>query len=108
MSSGRLEATTFWKALNINKINKLRIKHKTCHYLYTLLCAVRIIKKNIKMEKKFELTLIEALCVINCGWKTEHEKELFEYATKIVQNESEKHHLKYQLFVVNSKLEALK
>lgn len=60
------------------------------------------------MERKFELTLIEALCVMKCGWKTEQEKELFDYATKIVQNESEKHHLKYQLFVVNSKLENLK
>ena len=60
------------------------------------------------MEKKFELTLIEALCIMKCGWKTENEKELFDYATKIVQNESKKQHLKYQLFVVNSKLEALK
>ena len=47
------------------------------------------------MENKFELTLIEALCVMKCGWKTEKEKELFYYATEIVQNESEKHNLKY-------------
>ena len=60
------------------------------------------------MEKKFELTLIEALCVMKCGWITEQEEELFDYAKKIVQNESEKLHLKYQLFVVNSKLDALK
>ena len=59
-------------------------------------------------ETEFKLTLIEALCITKCGWKTEQEKELFEYATKIVQNESKKHHLKYQLFIVNSKLEALK
>jgi len=59
------------------------------------------------MENKFKLTLIEALCVINCGWKTKEEKELFEYATMIVQNESEKHHLKYQLFITNSKLKEL-
>ena len=60
------------------------------------------------MEKNFELTLIQALCVMKCGWGNEQEKELFDYATKIVQNESKKHHLKYQLFVLNSKLEALK
>ena len=60
------------------------------------------------MEKNFELTLIQALCVMKCGWGNEQEKELFDYATEIVQNESEKHHLKYQLFIVNSKLEALK
>lgn len=60
------------------------------------------------MKKYFKLTLIEALCVMKCGWKTEQEKELFNYATKIVQNESEKLHLKHQLFVVNSKLENLK
>ena len=59
-------------------------------------------------ETGFKLTLIEALCISKCGWKTEQEKELFDYATEIVQNESEKQHLKYQLFVVNSKLEALK
>ena len=34
------------------------------------------------MENKFELTLIEALCVMKCGWKTEKEKELFDYATE--------------------------
>ena len=60
------------------------------------------------MENKFELSLIEAICVMKCGWKTEEEKELFDYSTKIVQNESEKQHLKYQLFIVNTKLEALK
>ena len=27
------------------------------------------------MENKFELTLIEALCVMKCGWKTEKETE---------------------------------
>ena len=59
------------------------------------------------MEKKFELTLIEALCVFKCGWKTETEKELFDYAAMIIQNESNKLHLKYQLFVVNQKLNDL-
>lgn len=59
------------------------------------------------MENKFELTLVEALCVIHCGWETKEEEELFDYARIIVKNESEKHHLKYQLCNINSKLEEL-
>lgn len=50
-----------------------------------------------------KLSLIEALCISKCGWTGEHEKELFEKASKIVQNVSSKCHLKYQL----SKLEGI-
>ena len=59
------------------------------------------------MEKKFELTLIEALCIVQRGWETEQEKELFDYAEKIIQHERKKQHLKYQLFILNSKLESM-
>jgi hypothetical protein len=48
------------------------------------------------MEKKVELTLIEALCIIYCGHKTEQEKELFHHSINIIQNESKKLHLKSQ------------
>jgi hypothetical protein len=61
----------------------------------------------MKMENKFELTLIEALCVLS-AWSTGQEEELYNYARKIVQKENDKLHLKYQLYVVNSKLDALK
>lgn len=60
------------------------------------------------MEKEFKLTLTEAICVVNCGWKTEQEKELVNYAHKLIRQESDRKHLEYQLFIINQKLEKLK
>ena len=55
-----------------------------------------------------ELNLNEALCIINVGWKTEVEKELYDYAFKVVRKTAETKHLEYQLHKVNEKLEKLK
>ena len=55
-----------------------------------------------------ELELNEALCIINIGWGTEVEKELYDYACKIVRKVAETKHLEYQLYKVNEKLEKLK
>ena len=59
------------------------------------------------MGNTFELTIVEALCVLRCGYKTPQEKELYDYAEKIIQKESDMLHLKYGLFSVNRKLNAL-
>jgi len=55
-----------------------------------------------------ELKLNEALCIINVGWRTEVEKELYDYACRVVRKVSETKHLEYQLHKVNEKLEKLK
>lgn len=51
-----------------------------------------------------KLTLTEALCIIECGWSTEKEKELFDYAQKLIKHQCVKKHLEYQLETVNQKL----
>ena len=60
--------------------------------------------ENQTKENNFELTLVEAICVINCDCKTKQEKELFDYANALIKKEGEKKHLEYQLFVVNQNL----
>jgi hypothetical protein len=55
-----------------------------------------------------EMTIIEALCVLNTGWKTEQEKKLREIADDIVSKESLKLHLEYQKKMIEKKLQNFK
>ena len=58
-------------------------------------------------ENKFNLSLLEALCVQDCGWSTEQDKELYEYAYSVVKKEVEKLRLNYQMFIIKNKLEEI-
>jgi hypothetical protein len=58
-------------------------------------------------ENKFNLSLLEALCVQDCGWSTEQDKELYEYAYSVVKKEVEKLRLNYQMYTIKNKLEKL-
>jgi|AntRauTorckE6833_2_1112554.scaffolds.fasta_scaffold35161_4 hypothetical protein len=55
-----------------------------------------------------ELTEIEALCILSCGWSNDVEKELNDLAWVTIRKVSEKAHLKYELHKINKKLEDLK
>lgn len=43
-----------------------------------------------------ELSIIESLCIVNTGWKTKEEKELFDIAYDVIKKESKILHLQYQ------------
>lgn len=43
-----------------------------------------------------ELTLEEAICIIQTGWKTEKEKELYDFAFSIIRKKSSILYLNYQ------------
>ena len=58
-------------------------------------------------ENKFNLSLLEALCIQDCGWSTEQDKELYEYASTVVKKEVEKLRLNYQMYTIKNKLEKL-
>jgi hypothetical protein len=58
-------------------------------------------------ENKFNLSLLEALCIQDCGWSTEQDKELYEYAYTVVKKEVEKLRLNYQMFIIKNKLEEI-
>jgi hypothetical protein len=58
-------------------------------------------------EHKFNLSLLEALCIQDCGWSTEQDKELYEYAYSVVKKEVEKLRLNYQMYTIKNKLEKL-
>jgi len=60
-----------------------------------------------KTENKFNLSLLEALCIQNCGWSTEQDKELYEYACTVVKKEVEKLRLNYQMVIIKNKLEEI-
>jgi hypothetical protein len=51
-----------------------------------------------------KLTLEEAICIINTGWRTEEEKELLDIAYNIVRKKSNILHLKYQKTNIEDKL----
>ena len=55
-----------------------------------------------------ELTLIEALCVIDTGWGTEKEKKLFDIACDVVQKDSKRLCLIYKKELIENELEQFK
>ena len=58
-------------------------------------------------ENKFNLSLLEALCIQDCGWSTEQDKELYDYAYTVIQKEVKKLRLNYQMFIIKNKLEEI-
>ena len=59
------------------------------------------------MENTFELTVSQALIILAKPNKPFKNKELYEYANKVVQHESDKIHLEYDLYLVRKRLERL-
>ena len=51
-----------------------------------------------------ELTLEEAICIIQTGWKTEEEKELLDIAYNVIRKKSNILHLNYQKTKIEDKL----
>jgi hypothetical protein len=54
-----------------------------------------------------ELTLEEAICIINTGWRTEEEKELLDIAYNVIREKSNILHLMYQKTKIEDKLISL-
>ena len=54
-----------------------------------------------------ELTLEEAICIIQTGWKTEEEKELLDIAYNVIREKSNILHLMYQKTKIEDKLISL-
>ncbi len=60
------------------------------------------------MSNKQQLSLIDALCIVNTGWRTEQEKELLDNAYLVIKQHSEVLHLKYQRQCIDEKLNKIK
>ena len=54
---------------------------------------------------KTELTFIEALVIVNCGWHTEEQCALFIQAQEILNKEASRLHLENQKRLIEEKLE---
>ena len=55
-----------------------------------------------------KLLLIDALCIVNTGWRTEQEKELLDNAYLVIKQHSEVLHLEYQRQCIDEKLNKIK
>lgn len=55
-----------------------------------------------------ELSLIDALCIVKTGWRTEQAKKLFDNAYLVIANHSEILHLEYQKQCIEEKLTEIK
>jgi len=62
----------------------------------------------LMMTKNKQLSLIDALCIVKTGWRTEQEKELLENAYLVIKQHSEILHLEYQRECINEKLTQIK
>ena len=60
-------------------------------------------KQNMKLYNK-QLSLIDALCIVKTGWRTEQEKELLDNAYLLIKQHSEILHLEYQKQCIEEKL----
>ena len=60
------------------------------------------------MSSKKQLSLIDALCIVNKGWRTEQEKELLDNAYLVIKQHSEVLHLEYQKQCIDGKLNKIK
>ena len=52
--------------------------------------------------------LIDALCIVKTGWRTEQEKELLDNAYLVIKQHSEVLHLEYQKQCIDEKLNKIK
>jgi hypothetical protein len=55
-----------------------------------------------------EISITEALCIFNSGWRTPIEKELFDKSYNIIREEARRLHLIYQKQSIDKQLEDLK
>lgn len=60
--------------------------------------------KSTEMTNNKQLSLIDALCIIKTGWRTEQEKELLDNAYLLIKQHSEILHLEYQKQCIEEKL----
>ncbi len=60
------------------------------------------------MTNNKQISLIDALCIVKTGWRTEQEKELLENAYLVIKQHSEILHLEYQRECINEKLTQIK
>ena len=54
-----------------------------------------------------ELELIEALCIVQIGLTIEEERELYDYAYKVVEKVAKTKHLEYYIHKIKQELERL-
>jgi hypothetical protein len=60
------------------------------------------------MTNNKQLSLIDALCIVKTGWRTEQEKELLDNAYLVIKQHSEILHLEYQKQQIDEKLTKIK
>jgi hypothetical protein len=60
------------------------------------------------MSNNKELSIIDALCIVKTGWRTEQEKELLDNAYLVIKKHSEILHLEYQRECIDEKLFKIK
>jgi len=60
------------------------------------------------MTNNKQLSLIDALCIVKTGWRTEQEKELLDNAYLVIKQHSEILHLEYQRECIDEKLIKIK
>lgn len=54
-----------------------------------------------------EISITEALCIFNSGWRTDIEKELFDKSYNVIREEARRLHLIYQKQSIDKELENL-
>ena len=60
------------------------------------------------MSNNKNLSLIDAICIVKTGWRTEQEKELLDNAYLVIKQHSEVLHLEYQKQQIDEKLTKIK
>ena len=66
-------------------------------------------KDTIKeMTNNKQLSLIDALCILRTGYKTQQESELVDHAYLVIKQHSERLHLEYQRECIDEKLFKIK
>ena len=60
------------------------------------------------MTNNKQLSLIDALCIVKTGWRTEQERELLDNAYLVIKQHSEILHLEYQKECIDEKLFKIK
>ena len=61
-----------------------------------------------RMTNNKQLSLIDALCILRTGYKTQQESELSDHAYLVIKQHSERLHLEYQRQCIDEKLNAIK
>ena len=62
----------------------------------------------LMMTKNKQLSIIDALCIVKTGSRTEQERELLDHAYLVIKQHSERLHLEYQRQCIDEKLNAIK